>query len=168
MKGVVNITASSNSDECHRVTDYGWNWYWHTNNEPNSWLCFDFKEKTVSLTKYSLKSGEDRHLVRWVMEGSNDGSSWEELDRRDTEELSEPWITKTYDCERLQGRSFRYLRLCQTGNSNSDDCLSLSHIEFFGTIGTDEKAAAVRRKLIMEEEDRRRHGMFLPCDDRPF
>ena len=60
VKGVVNITASSNNrNQCHRVTDSGWNDYWETY---GGWLCFDFKEKTASLTKYSLKPGRYWHL----------------------------------------------------------------------------------------------------------
>ena len=87
-KGVVNITSSSNyNNQCHQVTDYGWNGHWTTMSEDRSWICFDFKDKTVQLTEYSLKLGRD-HLHHWVIEGSNDWKSWTKLDRRDTEGLN--------------------------------------------------------------------------------
>ena len=120
-KGVVNTTASSNDhNQCHQVTDYGWNNYWRTDDEPNSWICFDFKDKTVSLTKYSLKSdgAGGGHLIQWVIEGSNDGGTWEELDSRNTQDLNGKYITKTYDCQRTRSESYRYLRLRQTGKNS--------------------------------------------------
>ena len=141
MKGVVNITASSTGctdRQCHQVTDYGWNNYWHTRYEPNPWICFDFKDKTVRPTKYRLKSdgywGGD-HLIQWVIEGMNDGGSWEELDRRNTQDLNGTYITKTYDCQGMSPKSYRYLRLRATGkNSSNHDGLDLSEIEFFGVL----------------------------------
>ena len=95
------------------------------------------KDKTVSLTKYSLKSdgGGGWHLIQWVIEGSNDGRSWEELDSRNTQDLNGRYITKTYDCQRKRSESYRYLRLRQTGNNSSGgDALRLSEIEFFGVL----------------------------------
>ena len=94
-----------------------------------------FKEKTVGLTKYSLMSHSSvYHLVQWVVEGSNDGTSWEELDKRNTRDLNGEFITKTYDCQGGKGKSFRYLRLRQTGKNAcwTDDLLF--KIEFFGTL----------------------------------
>ena len=77
VKGVVDITPSSNNtSQCHHVTAYRCNRDWCTQDEPNSWICFDFKEKTVRLTKYSLRSGVWFHPLHWVVEGSSDGESW--------------------------------------------------------------------------------------------
>ena len=48
-KGIVNITASSDSDhgQSHQVTNYGWGGYWKSDSLSNAWICFDFKEKRV-------------------------------------------------------------------------------------------------------------------------
>ena len=70
----------------------GWNGYWRTDNESSSWICLDFKEKRLFPTGYSLKSGEWCHLIHWVIEGSDDGCSWNELDRRDTEDLKGKYV----------------------------------------------------------------------------
>jgi hypothetical protein len=53
---------------------------------PNSWICFEFKNKSVSLHHYTLKSsGQGAHFfVQWEIEGSNDGSTWKSLDSRNT------------------------------------------------------------------------------------
>ena len=144
--------------------------------EINPWICFDFKDKTVQLTEYSMMLGM-WHLHHWVIEGSNDGKSWTELDRRDTEGLSGcEWI-QTYKCGKASRglfsrwiiKSFRYLRLRQTGKGNNiSGCLCISEIEFFGILKKDEKAAALRKRVLTLEEERRRNGEFSLCDDRPF
>ena len=103
--------------------------------EISPWICFDFKDKTVRLTKYSVKSGGCHYLHDWVIEGSNDGSNWQELDRRNTQDLNEKFIAKTCECSRASGNSFRYLRLRQMGkNSGGNDQIQLSEIEFFGIL----------------------------------
>ena len=136
--GVVSITASSNhGNQCHQVTNYDWNDWWITNNEPKSWICFDFKEKRVNLTGYSLKSDGLSHynLLQWVVEGSNDAKTWRELDNRDTQDLSRAFVVKSYSCQSPASESFRYIRLRQTGkNSYGKHYLFLSEIEFFGTL----------------------------------
>ena len=139
-KGVVNITASSNQyNETYQVTDYDWLGSWSTGWDPNSWICFDFKEKRIGLTGYTLKSrpaGPNYgHPVQWVVEGSNDGSNWREVDRRNTQDLNGKSIVKTYSCGSGKDESFRFIRLRQTGkNAGGNDFLMLSGIEFFGTL----------------------------------
>ena len=64
-KGVISITASSTGyRQCHRLVDYGWKGYWYTNDQPNSWVQFDFKSRRVCLSHYSLKSnGNGSYLL---------------------------------------------------------------------------------------------------------
>ena len=89
----------------------------------------------MNLTGYSLKSGYAYHLLKWVIEGSNDAEDWKVLDSRDTGDLNGKWIVKTYSCSSSGSESYRYLRLRQTGrNSEGRDCLVLSAIEFFGKL----------------------------------
>ena len=109
-----------------------------------SWICFDFKEKRVELTGYSLKSYSTNNPlglspcepVQWVIEGSNDGSNWREVDRRNTQDLKGKSIVKTYSCSvDDKTESFRFVRLRQTGkNVKGNDYLGLSAMEFFGTL----------------------------------
>jgi hypothetical protein len=103
---------------------------------------FDFKEKKVSLSSYSLKSDGygGLHLLQWKLEGSNDGSSWTCLDSRNTRDLNGDYIVKNYSTNNHD--SYRYIRITQTGKNSSypglgrppTDYFRLSQIEFFGTL----------------------------------
>ena len=114
------------------------------------------------MTKYSLSSGGyctsrygegfGNHLLQWAIQGSNNGSSWEELDRRNTEDVNGNYITKKYDCQSRRDKSFCYLRLLQAGkNRDGKDDLVLSGIEFLRTLRTDGKVAVVQMRLLREE-----------------
>ena len=135
-KGVISITASSNSyHQCYELVDYGWNNYWYTYIQPNSFVQFDFKSRRVCLSHYSLKSDSRYHLRSWVIEVSDDGSTWEAVDERNTQDLNGNYIVKTYECSKRSDRFVRFVRLRQTGkNSLGDDSLGLSQVEFFGNI----------------------------------
>jgi hypothetical protein len=71
-----------------------------------------------------------------VVEGSKDGSTWELLDRQNTEELNGTGIVKTFSCSSAKSSEFfRFVRLRQTGrNCRGLDCFSLEAVEFFGTL----------------------------------
>ena len=106
-------------DQCHEITNYGWNNHWYTNNAADSWVRFDFKTRRVHLKSYSLKSDGDSayHLIHWSFEGSNDGNEWKEIDRRDTQDLNGDYIVKFYEWNgnRTNEGFYRYIRLRQTG-----------------------------------------------------
>ena len=135
-KGIIEITASSTCNrQCHQVTDYGWNSYFNTQDEENSWVRFNFKTRRVYLASYSLKSGI-WHLLRWVIEGSNDGSEWKVIDSRDTKDLDGHYFVKTFKCNQGNNEFYRYLRLFQPARGNCRDGseLELSEVEFFGVV----------------------------------
>jgi hypothetical protein len=134
------VTISSSGDEynhCWQVADHGWTSYRYTKSVPNSWISFDFKNRRVSLSHYTLKShpGTMNFFIAWVIEGSNDSGSWTELDRRSTRDLVGASIVKTYSCSNTSSTSFRYLRMRQTGpTSHNFHYLILTNIEFFGQL----------------------------------
>ena len=137
--GVISITASDNGwHQCHQVVDYGWNDYWSSGGQPNSFIQFDFKSRRVCVDQYSLKSdGNSRgHLVSWVLEVSNDDSTWETIDERNTQDLDGKFVVKTYECSKRSDCFARFVRLRQVGKNSDDDdyCLRLSEIEFFGKL----------------------------------
>jgi hypothetical protein len=137
-KGIVNITSSGDyKNRASQVADHGWNGYWSTQNTPNSWICFDFKEKNISLERYTLKSdGGGHYLVQWEIEGSNDGTTWTRVDRRNTQELRSSYIVKGFECSsENRSKFFRYIRLRQSGiNAANCNHLMLCNIEFFGIL----------------------------------
>jgi hypothetical protein len=49
---------------------------------PNSWFCFDLTDLSLAPSAYSLRhysSWDNECLRHWVLEGSNDGLSWDAL-----------------------------------------------------------------------------------------
>jgi hypothetical protein len=139
-KGAVDVSCSSTyRNQCWNVVNYAWNDYWYTSNSPNSWIQFDFKDRVVSLTHYALKSdgNGNYHLLEWAVQGSIDGISWTDLDRRRTQELNNNYITKTFSCDATasQPHFYRFIRLLQTGkNSAGHDNLMLANFECFGSM----------------------------------
>jgi hypothetical protein len=139
-KGLIDITCSSRShNQCWQVVNYGWTDYFYTENRPNSWIQFDFKDRVVSLTHYALKShsGEINWFVEWTLQGSMNGNTWSVLDTRNTQELKGKSITKIFECQSISSVSefYLYIRLTQTGEtSHGEDYLILTNIEFFGSI----------------------------------
>jgi hypothetical protein len=138
--GVVTISCSSTRrNQCHHVVNYSWTDYWYALGSPNSWIQFDFKDRVVSMTHYSLKSDGygGYHLVEWVVQGSMDGDSWTDLDRRKTQDLNNNFVTKIYSCDTSfsEAHFYRYIRLLQTGKDSSGyDYLMLANFECFGSM----------------------------------
>jgi hypothetical protein len=89
-RGIVSISANSiNSPTSHplrNIADFENQSCFFTNNEVNSWICYDFKNMRIKPTHYSIRSRCDynsHYLCSWMLEGSIDGQSWQELDRRE-------------------------------------------------------------------------------------
>jgi hypothetical protein len=138
-KGVIDITCSStHCNKCWQIVDYDWNDHFYTGNSSNSWIQFDFKDRSVCVTHYALKSGGGtHHLVDWTFSGSIDETSWTIIDRQNTQDLNGQSLTKLFDCgdNSSPPRFYRYLRLTQTGkNSYGADYLGLTNIDFFGSL----------------------------------
>jgi hypothetical protein len=99
------------------------------------WISYDFKNMKVTPTHYSLRSGPSgAFLVSWVVEGSEDGGKWVELDRREAmDDLNGNSRAATFPV--FSGRPFRFIRLMQVGkNGRGIDCFALSAFELFGTL----------------------------------
>lgn len=121
------------------------NWFL-SKNEKNSWLKYDFKERKVRPTHYTIRSRNSAkgwyHPQHWVIEGSNTDrdDDWKKLDSRNN-------ITVLDDNSRIHtfkiqeklspNEFFRYLRIRQTGKDTSCDeshYLEFSALEYFGSI----------------------------------
>jgi hypothetical protein len=135
--GVVGITASSTKwNSVEQVADHGWGSYWVSNNTANQWIRFDFRGSGVALSGYTLKSGTgSQHLVKWVVEGSNNGESWTKIDHQETQDLNGENVIKRFKCQSAQ--FFRFIQVRQTGlNSKGTHAMALCNIEFFGKLQT--------------------------------
>ena len=108
-------------------------------NEPNSWLCFDFKDHQVILTEYTIKTSclfekNMRHPRSWVIEGSNDNNSWEILDeQKDCSEINGKSITHTFSINNQELKKFKMIRLRATGpNWDGSNHLFIESFEIYG------------------------------------
>lgn len=112
--------------------------YFESNNEANSWICFDFKNMKISLSHYTLKTwfwGPNfQHLKSWVVEGSDDGNEWTELDQREDEDsLNDALAFRRFKC--AVRVTCRYVRIRSTDIDHSGThLLILNAVEFYGRL----------------------------------
>lgn len=87
----------------------------------NAYIRFDFKDMTIQLTKYTIQSnsciGKDWYDLRnWVIEVSDDGLKWEEIDRHvDDPSLNGHNIVFTFNVQKPNNGFHRFVQLRQTG-----------------------------------------------------
>ena len=109
--------------------------YFYSQGYERSWLCFDFKDHKVIPTNYTIKSLVScNNLKTWVIEGSNDNSKWEKIDEQnDFTGLGDHLQVCTFTISKL--KSFRYIRLLQTGKScSNNNYLVINSFEIYGTL----------------------------------
>ena len=149
-KGVVEVTGSSwaTGSEPH-VADLGTNAHFQSNDEPNSWICYNFKERRVAPTSYSIRMCCWGFMRSWVLEVSNDGMNWEVVDRQEnSNDLRGAFMTHNFVLSSPPSGSFRFIRLRQTGKNDGglggcpDDTLILTALEVFGTLTSNPRPIA--------------------------
>jgi hypothetical protein len=75
-RGIINVSASSvvstnKSYAAQNAVDLDQQNIFYSPNEPNQWLCFDFKDRRIQLTNYSIAAHTSYFLRSWVVEGSD-------------------------------------------------------------------------------------------------
>jgi hypothetical protein len=140
-RGIVSITANSISDShsypLRNVADFDNQTMFYTKYEPNSWICYDFKNRHIKLTHYSIRARRDansHHLRHWLLEGSIGGDSWITLDRQENNtSLNSQGVIATFSIS--QSSEVGLIRLKQIGkNSSGYDTLRVNAIAFFGDV----------------------------------
>jgi hypothetical protein len=91
-----------------------------------------FGERRVRLNDYIIWA---MVLKSWVLEGSVDGESWTQIDRRtDTEDFKDGWKMASFRILNCL-TEFRFVRLTQTDkNHHGSDYLLSCGVEFCGTL----------------------------------
>lgn len=121
--GTVKVTSSSiNGDSYPRnaVDVHNEKNYFQSNSYDNSWLKYDFIDRRVSPSAYSLRTKHDcnyHHPRNCYIEGSNtdSDSDWSILDsHQNYTTFMQPNVTCTFDIQK-EKESYRYLRIRQTG-----------------------------------------------------
>jgi hypothetical protein len=132
-KGIVTVTSKSvgPSYRVQDVLDLVPVSRFESMNEPGQWICWDFHQRRVRPTHYALRTV---YLKSWVVEGSLDGRSWTEIDRRTHNRNFMLMLSLASFTASNQG-DFRFIRLSQTGKNHwGEDVLRFAAVEFFGTL----------------------------------
>lgn len=109
-------------------------------NENDSWICFDFKDKRIKFTNYTVSTNDwekgQGHLRSWVVEVSNDENKkdWKIVDKQENcDLLNGKRCVHTFSIQNSE--IFRYIRLRQIGPSwSGNSYLNINSIEFYGTL----------------------------------
>jgi hypothetical protein len=136
-RGIVSVEVSSvrSTYPKRNAVDLNLRTMTATAYEPNSWICYDFKNMEVNVSHYSIRSQTDynvHHLMNWTVEGSLDQKNWIELGvQSECHSLLGLYQSATFETSRCG--FVRFVRLRQTGkNSSGQDVLTLSAFEPFG------------------------------------
>lgn len=124
------------------------------------WIQYQFKSEKNKVKMYTLTTGNspiadepDSNAAdpkSWVLEGSNDGESWNVLDERKNEKFKWRKYTRAFEIKDPEAYSHYKLRITDNGGHQTT---SLSEIEF---LGLDEQViglSAGMKELIVELED---------------
>jgi hypothetical protein len=101
----------------------------------NNWICYDFHTRMIIPSYYAVCSGGGQsHPKSWIVETSEDGEHWSEIDRKqNNDELNRPRSTKVFAVSKAQHA--RYIRLANIGpNHCGDDQLVIAAWEIFGDL----------------------------------
>ena len=114
--------------------------YFHSNAEENGWICFDFKDKKVIPTDYTIRSfpyvPNCFHPRSWVIEGSNDKYSWDIIDeKKDCPYLNGKNLVFTFNMNHKNHIAYKYIRMRLTGpNWDGSHYFGLDSFELFGQL----------------------------------
>jgi hypothetical protein len=117
-KGLISATGSTTVSAARNVADLQSDSCFCSNDQPNQWLCYDFKDLRVGVTHYIIRSQGGKsgvnHLRSWVIEGSEDNSNWMELDRRENDSgLNGPSLVCSFEVRNVI--ESRFIRIRSTG-----------------------------------------------------
>ena len=138
----VDVTASSISNSSRGPKNVLKNdsTCWLSQDLPNSWIQFDFIQREVSITSYSINTGWKPKS--WKVEGSTDGSTFEIIDNKvDTTDFqnsnnsfNSPSAQKNFPVN-PNNKYYRYIRFTSTGiNWHNQYHFCFYRIELFGFI----------------------------------
>jgi hypothetical protein len=131
---IVTITSKTIDDPGHpvkNVADSRGDSHFISEDKPGQWICWDFQDMRVRLTRYAIKAW---YLQSWIVEGSTDGANWWMVDRQvDNTRFQKGWNTGSFTVSHAV--PCRFIRMTQTGtNGHGDDKLVVVAAEFFGTL----------------------------------
>ena len=136
------ITNLFKYDSDH-INDCYYNWGENQPTDRDSWIKFDFGERKINLTSYTIRSnsgGTNRnaHPKTWTISGSDDGEHWEVINEQtNNPALNGPFKQHRFECDN-KNKYYRFIQYKQSDSWDDDKdyqyALYLSCIEFFGSI----------------------------------
>jgi hypothetical protein len=144
-QGLVDVTASpadrtanNGNNFAENVVDLGTDSCFTTGVSPIQWICLEFKRHHVKVSHYSIRTFDgqpgEAHLKSWIVDGSQDGQNWIDLDeRRDNDQLNCSNAVASFEVTR--SALCRFIRIRQAGvNHSGNHRIALSAFELFGSI----------------------------------
>lgn len=140
--GTIEITSNSIYDSSYHpknLVDYDKSNIYHSNNNENVYIRFDFKTMKIQVDSYSVQSyssGQNSgNLRNWVVEVSNDSQNWEIIDQHSNDSsLNGASITSTFQT-RKPDSFYRFIQIRQTGYSwNGNYYIYFPYLEFYGKL----------------------------------
>ena len=109
--------------------------------EENQWISLDFGDMKVVPSYYTLKSCDVGyhafHPINWIVEGSETGEVWYELDKQQNNSVFVTGKLKNNAASFAVKKTMRvrYIRIKQIGkNCEDNNTLALAGIELYGTL----------------------------------
>jgi hypothetical protein len=135
--GIVEVSAKSHDPSLppRNAVELQSESYFQSKDSPDQWLCYDFKNHRVKPSHYSIHAHSNNWYLRsWMLEGSNDGSSWNCLDaQNDNSTTNSNHPIGTFPI--AESSEYRLIRLRKTGKAaNGHDHLILFGFEIFGQL----------------------------------
>ncbi len=128
-----NISASGTTwdhlPEMAFDDDLGTKWLHAVNS--NAWVAYEF-EAATSIAYYAITSADDvpaRDPESWILQGSNDGNNWTDLDTRNNQNFSSRFQRRVFTID--NPAPFTYCRLF-VNSSAGEDQIQLQELEFIG------------------------------------
>jgi hypothetical protein len=142
-KGVVEVIGKAHNaipnNAAKKVADLQANTNFYSVDEPNQFICYDFRKLRVRPTHYTIRSACDGYvnysnLKSWVIEVSDDGRNWTEIDRRmNNSDLNDRNVIQTYQVQKSVECRFFRLRQIEK-NHRGYDHIVIASFEVFGTL----------------------------------
>jgi hypothetical protein len=109
--------------------------YWSELKHEN-WLCYDFWNRRVSLTGYSIAGPPwSPFLVSWIIEGSEDGRTWTELDQKnDVSGMAKDAAVGSFKIAKQAVVRMVRIRQSLPATTSAAEYFGLSKFELFGTL----------------------------------
>ena len=91
-------------------------------NEPNSWICFEFKNYHLIPSNYVIRTYKNEHKAHpktWVIEGSNDKEKWIPIDeQKDWAHLNGKSRVHAFQISESNQKPFKFIKMRLTGFGN--------------------------------------------------